>query len=49
MTDIMVFVQNVSYKSFSIFNGKLIFTIPEIRIPGTGFPDSGFLDLERQI
>ena len=37
MMDIMVFEPNMFfYKSFSIFNDGLIFTIPEIRIFGSG-------------
>ena len=49
MMEILVIEQNVSNKSVIILNGVMIFTIPEIRIPGTGFPESGFLDLEWQI
>ena len=45
----MVLVQNVSYKSFSILQRRIDFTISKIRIPETGFPDSGFSDPEWQI
>ena len=46
MLDAMVFVQSVSYKSLSIWQRRTDFTIQKIRIPETGFPDSGFSDPE---
>ena len=45
----MIFVQNVSYKSFSIWQRRINFTIPKIRIPETGFRIQKIPDPEWQI
>ena len=49
MIEIMVFELNVTYKSFFIWPRPSDFSIKKIRIPETGFPDSGFSDPELKI
>ena len=49
MIELMVFEPNVNLKSFFIWPRPFDFSIQKIRIPETGFPDSGFSDPELKI